>query len=308
MSSRYCIAVDVGGTNVRGAIVLSDGSILKRHKVSASNKHLDAIYSVIDALSGSYSGEFVAISLAVAGLIDTNQGVVIQSPNIPALNSVNLTKLLTDRYNCKVLICNDANAATLGEYFAGAGRGLQTFCLITLGTGIGGGVVYQGRLMDIFAEVGHMSINMDGNQCACGNIGCLETYASATAIVNKTIGELEKGTLSRLKDLHNGNIYRITTEDIYKMALEGDSLSRGVLRQAGKCLGIGIANLINVFSPQAIILSGGLVGAWQIYVETAISEASRRSLPYLFSNVKIIASSLQDDAGILGASAVAFTQ
>ena len=133
-------------------------------------------------------------------------------------------------------------------------------------------------------------------------MGCLELYASATAIIGNTVAELEKGGSSILKDFSNGNFYKIKAKDIYNAALEGDPLARTVLRDAGKGLGIGIASIINIMSPDAIILTGGLIGAWNIYVETAIKEASRRALKELYDNVQIIASTLGDDAGLVGAA------
>ncbi|MBF0560132.1 MAG: ROK family protein, partial [Nitrospirae bacterium] len=142
----------------------------------------------------------------------------------------------------------------------------------------------------------------DGQQCPCGNVGCLELYASATAIISNTITELEKGGSSVLKEFNNGNFYKVKAIDIYSAAIEGDPLARNIMREAGKGLGIGIANVINIMSPDAIILTGGLIGAWNIYIESAIKEASRRALKELYGNVQIIASTLGDDAGLIGAA------
>jgi glucokinase len=174
--------------------------------------------------------------------------------------------------------------------------------MFTLGTGIGAGIVYSDKLLPVAAEIGHMSIKADGHQCPCGNVGCLELYASATAIIGNTIAELEKGGTSILKEFNNGNFYKIKAKDIYNAALEGDPLARNILREAGKGLGIGIANVVNILSPDAIILTGGLIGAWNIYIDSAIKEASKRALKELYGNVQIIASALGDDAGLIGAA------
>ncbi len=178
--------------------------------------------------------------------------------------------------------------------------------MLTLGTGIGGSIIYKGELLDAAAEIGHMSINAEAEKCPCGNIGCLENYASARAMIAKAVVMLEKGTESMLKNCCNGSIYKITPEDIYKSALEGDTLSREILRDAGRALGVGLANLINILSPEAIILAGGLIGAWNIYVQEAIREASRRAFKDVFEAVKIIPSSLGDDAGVVGAASLVF--
>jgi glucokinase len=180
--------------------------------------------------------------------------------------------------------------------------------LLTLGTGIGGGIIHKGKLLNVSSEIGHMSINADAEKCLCGNIGCLENYASARAMIARAVSMLEKGTESLLKECCKGSIYKITPEDIYKAALDGDTLSREILRDAGRFLGVGLANIINIMSPEAIILAGGLVGAWNIYVQEAIKEASRRAFRDLFDGVKIIPSSLGDDAGIVGAASLVFME
>jgi glucokinase len=180
--------------------------------------------------------------------------------------------------------------------------------LLTLGTGIGGGIIHRGKLLKVSAEFGHMSINADAEKCPCGNNGCLENYASARAMIAKAVSMIEKGTESLLKECCKGSIYKITPEDIYRAALDGDTLAREILRDAGRFLGVGLANIINIMSPEAIILAGGLIGAWNIYVQEAIKEASRRAFRELFDGVKIIPSSLGDDAGIVGAARLVFME
>jgi glucokinase len=152
-----------------------------------------------------------------------------------------------------------------------------------------------------------MSIMANGDRCSCGNYGCLEVYASARAILSRATTSLEDGAESVLRECCKGNFYKLTPEDIYKAALDGDTLSREILREAGRYLGVGISNLIHVFNPDAIILAGGLIGAWNIFIQEAIKEASRRTFKPLFEKVRILPSSLGDDAGILGASHLVFT-
>jgi glucokinase len=246
------------------------------------------------------------IGLAVAGIVEISSGIVLRSPNIKKISGLNLKEEIERRYNVFVRIENDANAAAYGEKVAGAGNTFSNFIMLTLGTGIGGGIVVNNRLLPVAAEIGHTTLNMSGPQCGCGNIGCLESYASATAIIDSAISSIEKGAPSILRTSYNGNFYKITAEDIYKAALEGDPLARSVLRDAGKALGIGIANMVNIISPEAVILTGGLLGAWNIYIEAAIAEASKRAFPELFSKVQIIPSSLGDDAGTIGMAALVF--
>jgi len=304
-TKKYAIGIDLGGTNLRVALVSEDGEIARKIKKPTSEPVLDAVLSAIDEI---IQPEIVGIGLGVAGLIDRKRGRVFISPNLHAIEGIDLVREIRNRFNVPVMIENDANVAALGEKIAGTGKGFDNFVLLTLGTGIGGGIIHKGKLLDVSAEIGHMSINADAEKCPCGNIGCLETYASARAMIAKAVVMLEKENESILKECSKGSIYKITPEDIYKAALEGDALSREILRDAGRFLGVGIANIINIMSPEAIILTGGLVGAWNIYVQEAIKEASRRAFKELFDAVKIIPSSLGDDAGIVGAASLVFME
>lgn len=304
MQKHYAIGIDLGGTNLRVALVSQNGNIIKKIRLPSMDRLevslLNAIEEVfIDGVSG--------IGIGVAGLINRETGSVLVSPNLPAVENLNIVEAVHARFPVPVLIENDANVAALGERWIGAGKELDNFVYLTLGTGIGGGIVYDRRLMAVSAEVGHMSIISNGGKCACGNHGCLELYASARAILENATTALERGAESMLREYCGGNFYKLTPKDIYQAALDGDSLSRDVLREAGRYLGVGISNIINILSPEAIILSGGLAGAWNIYIQEAIKEASRRTLNQLFDKVRIIPSSLDDNAGIIGSAYLVFT-
>jgi glucokinase len=303
MSKKYAIGVDLGGTNLRVALVSEEGEIARKIKKASSEEVFNSLLETIEEVM---HGDIAGIGLGVAGLIDRKNGRVFSSPNHRAVEGLDLIEGLQRKFNLPVYLENDANVAALGEKVSGAGKNFENFVLLTLGTGIGGGIIYKGELLDVSAEIGHMSINAEAEKCPCGNIGCLENYASARAMIAKAVAMLEKGTESMLKNCCNSSIYKITPEDIYKSALEGDTLSREILREAGRALGVGLANLINILSPEAIILAGGLVGAWNIYVQEAIREASRRAFKDVFEAVKIIPSSLGDDAGIVGAASLVF--
>ena len=302
---RDAIGIDLGGTNLRVALVSEDGVIVRKIKKPSSEQVVD---SVLNAIEEIRHPEIVGIGLGVAGLIDRKRGRVFTSPNLRGIEGIDLVREIQDRFHVPVVIENDANVAALGEKTAGAGQGFDNFVLLTLGTGIGGGIIYKGKLLYLPSEIGHMSINADAEKCPCGNNGCLENFASARAMIGRAITMLEKETESLLKGCCKGSIYKITPEDIYKAALEGDTLSREILRDAGRFLGVGLANIINIMGPEAIILTGGLIGAWNIYIQEAIKEASRRAFKELFETVKIIPSSLGDDAGIVGAASLAFME
>ncbi|MGB9716001.1 MAG: ROK family protein [Thermodesulfovibrionales bacterium] len=303
MNKRLAIGIDIGGTNLRIALVTEEGMIIKKIKEHVSE---DIIDLAVGLTEGLFNEEVAGIGLAVAGLIDINTGKVLISPNLPSVEGVSLINSFRERFHIPVFIENDANAAAFGERWLGIGKEFSNFVLFTLGTGIGGGIIYERRLLRVAAELGHMTIHIDGERCYCGNSGCLEAYASARALVSKVISALEEGRESLLKGLFNGNFYKLTPEDIYRTALDGDNLAREMLKEAGKNLGIGIANMINVMSPEAVILTGGLTGAWDIYIQEAIKEAAKRALKELFNKVKIIPSLLGDDAGVIGSAGLVF--
>jgi glucokinase len=303
MGKKYAIGIDLGGTNLRIALVSRYGDILQKSKEPTSGELLESILTGTGKL---FSGEVAGIGLGVAGLISSADRKVIISPNLLIVEKLDLVRALEEKYGVPVLIENDANVAAFGELWAGAGRGLKHFVLLTLGTGIGGGIVHDRKLLSIAAEIGHMSIDADGEKCGCGNYGCLELYASVRAILARASSALEAGRESILRDYCGGNFYKLTTEDIYRAAFDGDSFARELLKNAGRHLGIGIANIINLMSPEAVVLSGGLTGAWDIYVQEAMKEASKRALRELFERVRIIPSLLKDDAGVIGAAGLVF--
>lgn len=304
MEKKLAVGIDLGGTNLRAALVTEDGGVIKKSKVPSTE---DVEGSLLTSIREVFAAGVVGIGIGVAGLIDRSKGVVMLSPNLPSIEGMNIVESVRQKFDVPVFIENDANVAALGERWVGEGKNFKNFVLLTLGTGIGSGIIYDGKLMNMSAELGHMSIIANGVKCSCGNHGCLESYASARAILSYAVSALERDSESMLREYHNGNIYKLTPEDMYKAALDGDNLSRDVLRETGKYLGVGISNIINIFSPEAIILSGGLIGAWNVYITEAIKEASRRTLRQLFDKVKILPSSLGDNAGIIGSAYLVFT-
>jgi len=305
MAKKYAIGIDIGGTNVRVALVSRNGEVIRKIKEPTSEGILDSLFKATESL---FSDDVAGIGIGVAGLIGRENGRVLISPNLHIIEKIDLTRELREKFAVPVFIENDANIAALGELWVGAGKGYSSFVLFTLGTGIGGGIVYDRKLLKVSAEIGHMSISADGEKCPCGNYGCLESYVSVRAVLSKAVSALETGRESLLRDCCGGNFYKLTTEDISKAALDGDNLARELLKNAGRYLGIGIANIINIMSPEAVILAGGLTGAWDIYVQEAIKEASRRALKELFDGIKIIPSSLMDDAGIIGSAGLVFQE
>ncbi len=166
-------------------------------------------------------------------------------------------------------------------------------------------MVCKGQLAPFAAEIGHMTVVANGESCLCGNTGCLELYASGRAITERAIKGLMENVESSLRKCCEGNAFRITAEEVYKAAMDGDAFSREIIKDAGRYLGIGLANIVNIFSPQAIILTGGLTSMWNIYVQEAIKEAHKRAFSELIDNLPVIPSELGDDAGLIGVARLA---
>jgi len=299
MNSRYAIGIDIGGTNLRVALVFETGKVLKRVEFSSEGDILSSIATSIEKLR---EPGMAAIGIAVAGLMDRRRGVISLSPNLHTVENIDFVKDLGNRFGLPVAMENDANLAAFGEKEVGEGKDMSSFILLTLGTGIGGGIVHNGSLLNAPAEIGHMVVEPGGVQCTCGNHGCLEEYAAKKAMVNMAISALERGEKSILRKCCEGNIYRITPRSIYEGAMEGDSLSREILKTAGRYLGIAFSNLANIFGPDAFILAGGLTNAWDIYIEEAIKEAEKRAFKGLFRREMVIRSSITEDAGLIGAA------
>jgi len=195
MSKKYAIGVDLGGSNLRVALVSEEGEIARKVKKASSEEVLNSLFESIEEV---LQGDIAGIGLGVAGLIDRENGRVLSSPNYRAVEGLNIAADIERKFNLPVYLENDANCAALGERVRGAGKDFENFVLLTLGTGIGGSIIYKGELLDAAAEIGHMSINAEAEKCPCGNIGCLENYASARAMIAKAVVMLEKGTETML--------------------------------------------------------------------------------------------------------------
>lgn len=294
----YYLGVDIGGTNIKIGLVSQDYKLINMRKIPTPNEVIGPLFDEIKRYFDET--QISGIGIGVAGLVSP-KGEVLESPNIPSLNNIALKNLIREKFDVNVVVENDATVATVAEAYFGEGKDIKNFVLLTLGTGIGGGFFHDGRFLDLPMEVGHMSINYQGKLCSCGNNGCLEMYASARAIRETLIERIEDGESSQVKNLYEGNFYKITSEDVYTAALEGDNLARQVIREAGKALGAGLSNLINIFAPDRIILTGGLSRARNIYLENAINEARKRALRGLSNKVEIVQSQIVDSGGILGA-------
>ena len=320
MLMKFAAGIDIGGTNTKIVLASEQGKAFISRQMPTpavadkSSEKIDdlLISNMKDFLEDSSTKKILSeasdshaiegIGIGIAGLIDRKNGTVLQSPNIPALNGLGLREKFATAFSLPVIVENDANIYAYGEKWIGAGKEFDNFAMLTLGTGLGGGLIYNGNLYEGPMEIGHMTIVPSGRYCTCGSYGCLESYASGRAIVDNAISSLEKGTESMLTKCCDGNFYKITPQTVYEMALDGDIFSREVFRETGQFLGIGIANLINIFSLDAVIIGGGLIGAWELIIDELTKQVSKRAFKALSAKVRILKSALTKDAGSIGAA------
>jgi glucokinase len=299
--AEYSIGLDLGGTNYRAAAIDREGRILERiagATGAAREAILGEMVTAILRLRDNRRGdELAGIGVALPGFILMEKGLLLKSPNIPSLENFPARDALQARLGVPVILENDANAAALGEKWIGAGRGCDDLVLLTLGTGIGGGIISGGRVLrgsqGMAGEVGHITVNPTGMPCGCGNIGCLEKHASATAIV----------TMARMLNLGEN----LTSEEVYKLAAGGSEPARRVFQSMGSALGIGLANLIQIFNFPLYLLSGGVLAAWDLFAPAMFEELSRRSLTYRAAAPRVDKAILGTEAGLMGAAYLPFS-
>jgi glucokinase len=307
---------DLGGTHLRSAVVDANGTIHFRAKQKTpdgktAEKIVDAILEAARACDHQITaptGQTVDdISVGATDRIHVTIGSFIKVPNLPFLNGFKLAAALTQGMQRPAIIENDANAAAVGEMWQGAARGCRSIVCLTLGTGVGGGIIIEEKLWHgahhAAAEIGHMCVEpFGGVACGCGSEGCLEVYASATAIVRMTReAQIQyPNTLVKIED-------DLTSESVYRAGLAGDALALEVFRRMGSYLGIGLANLINVLNPEMIVIGGGAANAWELFKSAMHEEVAKRAFPLLADLVKIMPAQCGDDAGLFGAAKLAFS-
>ena len=307
-SESLVFAVDLGGTHLRVALVDDTGRILQQLKQETPKG--DSANCIIGALARAAEAwhalkpKVIATSIMVPGAVDSDKAVVLQAPNLPSLIDFPLKAELERQLGWPVYLENDANAAAVGEMWLGAARGCRDVVSVTLGTGVGGGVILDGKLWrgshGSAGEIGHTTVDpFGGLKCKCGNTGCLELYASATAIVRMTKEKLSSFPQSELK---TGGL---TAEKVYEAGRNGDELARMVFQRFGTYLGIGLANLINFIDPEIIVIAGGAVNGWDLFAAEMYREVEERAFSATAQQVRIAKAECGDNAGLLGAARLA---
>ncbi|MCS7313848.1 MAG: ROK family protein [Bryobacterales bacterium] len=300
--AEYSIGVDLGGTNLRAAAIDRDGRVLEKISrptdlTAGPDAVVAEIVAAIRQLRARLGADsLVGVGVGAAGFILMEKGVITSSPNLPGFDDYPLRDQISQRSGTPVILENDANAAALGEKWMGAGREVEDLVLLTLGTGIGGGIIVGGRVLHgcvgMAAELGHMTVVPNGNPCGCGNTGCLEKHASATAV----------SAMAKLMGLGDD----LTAEQVYNLAAAGNEKARLVFQVMGQALGIALANLVNAFNFPLYLLSGGMLPAWEFFAPAMFEEVRRRSYVYRHSPTRIEKAILGNEAGLYGAAYLPF--
>ena len=317
---RWIVGVDIGGTNLVVGVVPAGGGPPRalRGRATEAARGPEAVVTdivrmaresvreVLDAEGGSPS-DVVGVGVGCPGPVDRASGVVIESPNL-RWRDYPLRARVQALVDWPVAVDNDANCATYGEWWQGAGRGSRSLVGITIGTGIGGGYILDGRIVhgasDGAGEVGHTTINVSGRRCACGNEGCLEAYASGPAIAARAREGLEAGAESSLRDLVDGVLERVTAATVYEAVVGGDPYATNVMNETAKFLGAGIANVISVLNPEVVVIMGGVTQAGDHLFEPLKAEVRRRAFKAMVDACRILPAELPHTSGVVGAAGV----
>jgi glucokinase len=313
---RFVLGIDIGGTNLVVGSVAEDGSALyalgsePTHAEAGQSDVLDRLITLakkaIEQTKREVPGaKIVGVGVGAPGPLDTKSGIVLLTPNLGWVN-LPLRQIIHERLGLPAVLDNDANCAVLGEWWMGAARGTRTAIGITIGTGIGGGLIIDGKLFhgasDCAGEIGHITIDTEGRRCKCGNYGCLEAYASGPNIALRACEEVQAGAVSSLAQYVGGDLKKITAQTVYQAAHDGDDLALEVVNDTAKFLGTGIANLLNIFNPEVVVVCGGVTLAGDHLFVPLRREVARRAFKPAVDVCRIVPCELAGTAGVYGAA------
>jgi len=301
------LACDLGGTNLRMAAISHEGTVICRaHRPTPRTESASEIFSLIrDAAAECHQKipdgcELTGVAAAVPATVNFEQGVMLKAPNVPTLDGFPMRSALEAEFNLPAVLENDANAAALGENWLGASKGILNSVTVTLGTGVGGGIILGGELLrgvdGTAAEIGHICVEPFGAACGCGATGCVEQYASATAIVRLWNEFRAEGALIERSVAGED----LSSFEIAEAARNSDPIALKVFETMGFYLGIAFADLVNVLNPEAIVIGGGLANAWEHFIDPVNKQIQGRAFREPAARAKVIPAVLGDDAGLLG--------
>jgi glucokinase len=315
---KYLVGVDLGGTNIVAGALAEDGSDVMALRTEPTRpdqgadavidrmvRMIDTVIAETMAQTGAKRDDVIGIGVGSPGPLDRERGIVVTTPNLGWTNFP-LRDAIQERTRLPVRIDNDANCATLGEWWLGAARGASDVIGMTIGTGIGGGIIIGGRLYhgssDVAGEIGHATIDITGRRCKCGNYGCLEAYASGPSIADRAREALSGDDSSMMVRMAGGDPSRITAATVYEAAKKGDDTALDVVRETSRFLGAGIANLLNIFNPDVVVIAGGVTQAGDTLFAPLRREVKRRAFKPAVEACEIVPGILTA-AGVVGAVA-----
>jgi glucokinase len=316
--TKPVVAVDIGGTKIMTALFSAEGKMLaKATHLTLANEGVDAVIErLCEAIKNLLKSNNVtfsqlhAIGIACAGGIDTGKGIAVTpSPHLPGWDRLPLADIVKNKTGVVTYLVNDASAAALGEQRYGVGEGIKNLVLLTLGTGIGGGIIIDGKMylgsLGGAGELGHMTVEAGGLKCGCGNTGCLEMYASGTAIAADAVARIRRGEKSALAGALGGELDKITSEMVGRAAHEGDKLAQDVIARAAYYLGVGMVNIANIFNPEMIIIGGGMAELGEMIIAPGRKIVAERAFSINSQSVRIVCGKLGNEAGVYGAATFA---
>lgn len=287
---NFTVAVDLGGTNLRIAAITSEGQLLEKITLGTKiatgrDRVIDEMCDAVMRLSQKYkgSGKFIGTGIGVPGIVDIETGIMRKAANLPGWENYPARAEIERRLNMRVVLENDARAAALGEQWSGAARGFSNMAVLTLGTGIGGGVVLGGKIWrgmsGMASEFGHVTVEPEGHICGCGNRGCSEQYASASALMRMAREAIARGAAPLLAKAAASDP-EFGAKTIYTLALQGDEPARRIFQTFGRYLAILLGSLINILNVEIFVIGGGVSSAWDAFAPTMFEELRSRSLVY----------------------------
>ena len=318
--SELIVGVDLGGTNTKTAVVTRDRRVLaKDSRPSQAEGGPDAVMRVmvesIDAAlkqAGASRSDVLAAGFGAPGPMNWQTGIVYCPPNLPGWKDVPLAAEMQKRLGFPCFVDNDANVACYGEFWLGAGQGAENVVLLTLGTGVGGGIVVFGQLLrgidGTAGEIGHLKVMRGGRLCGCGSRGCLEAYGSVTGMVRTAVEGIDQGRQTVLIEMAKGDISKITGKTISEAVAAGDEFATWVMTETATWLGLGISSIVNLLNPEKVILSGGMIAAGEALFEPIRATVKANSFEVPARRAKIVPAGLGADSGVIGAAGVALAR
>lgn len=314
-TEKYAVGVDLGGTNIKIGIVSDKGKLVKSILVKTEadagpKKVITNIIKGVELILAKNKYKIQGIGIGCPGVVSTKKGIVENAPNLPGWKNVKLGHIIKEKFGYRVNLENDANAAAIGELIFGAGKKIDSFIMVTLGTGVGGGIVFNKKIFrgefGAAGEIGHISIDVNGPKCKCGSTGCIEAYAGNSYLKEQIKGELKNYPDSKVWQLIDNDLSKVSPRIIQAAAERKDAYAKIVIERMGKQLGAALASLSNLLDISTFIIGGGVAGFGKALFDSTRSTISERVLIPLRPRVLVIPAKLQNEAGIKGASSLVF--